>query len=97
MLKKINNVDEDEDISNDDEKDIPKYSIHSGNDVEDLIPKSFKITSNTPVERMTPAQAQRESFKLARSVEHLKNTMDQLGTNLTSAKKVMDMFKAIRP
>ena len=97
MLKKINNVDEDEDISNDDEKDIPKYSIHSGNDVEDLIPKSFKITSNTPVEMMTPAQAQRESFKLARSVEHLKNTMDQLGTNLTSAKKVMDMFKAIRP
>ena len=84
---------------NESEKDIPKYSIHTGKDegVDDLIPDSFKITTKTPVEKMTPAQAQRESFKLARSVEHLKNTMDQLGTNLTSAKKVMDMSKAIRP
>ena len=30
------------------------------------------------VAKMSPAQAQRESYKLARSVEHLKNTQHQL-------------------
>ena len=36
---------------------------------------------------MTPAQAQRESYKLIQSVEHLQNTMKELVPNLFSIKK----------
>ena len=45
---------------------------------------------------MTPAQAQRESYKLIQSVEHLQNTMKELVPNLSAAKKVIDMYKTIK-
>ena len=54
------------------------------------------LNKSTPVDRWTPAQAQRESYKLIQSVEHLQNTMKELVPNLSAAKKVIDMYKTIK-
>ena len=80
-----------------DEKFRPKYNIATGKTVElkPHIPRSLDM--NIPADRMTPAQAQRASHDLIKSVEHLKNTMEELVPNLSAAKKVIDMYKTIKP
>ena len=83
--------------SNNDEDKIPKYNIsteHSSG-VQN-VPNALNLIDSNKVDNMTPAQAQRESYKLIQSVEHLQNTMKELVPNLSAAKKVIDMYKTIK-
>ena len=94
---KDDNDDNDDDNGDNGEKFRPKYNIATGKTVElkPHIPRSLDM--NIPADRMTPAQAQRASHDLIKSVEHLKNTMEELVPNLSAAKKVIDMYKTIKP
>lgn len=83
-----------EDMSDTDESKLPKYNIsteHSSG-----VPNALNLIKDEKVKDMTPAQAQRESYKLIQSVEHLQNTMKELVPNLSAAKKVIDMYKTIK-
>ena len=46
-------------------------------------------------EKMTPARAQKETFKLVESVQLLKETMSGLVPSLNQAKEMMSMYKSI--
>lgn len=86
-----------EDMSDTDESKLPKYNIsteHSSGVPK--VPNALNLIKDEKVKDMTPAQAQRESYKLIQSVEHLQNTMKELVPNLSAAKKVIDMYKTIK-
>lgn len=48
-----------------------------------------------PAEKVTPAQAQRQTYQLIDTVKQLKETMESMMPLLTSGKQIMDMYKSL--
>ena len=87
-----------EDLLKKDEKPQKKENFISTGitDLDSLLKLAKKdADEHIAPERVTPAQAQRQTHQLIDTVKQLKETMESMVPLLTSGKQIMDMYKSL--
>ena len=98
--------DKTDDDKTDDDKTSDKQTVHNntnyGNEIKkleehllNLDGKDEKQDKNTPIDDMSPAQAQRELYRLIDTTNLLKKTMTEMTPVLNEGKKIMKSIEAL--
>ena len=76
-------------------QEIEKLEENINKDIDDAKKEHTKNEKFAPIDKMSPAQAQRELYKLVDTSNLLKNTMEEMTPLLKEGKSLMKAFKQL--